>query len=244
MKSAVIVGATSPIGRAVAVELAKSGCSLVLASRDEAELHKISQDIAIRYDVPVQSQTLDLEQSKTLDAFVSHCIANQDLDCLISCAGYMPPQEDAQKNPELFESMVRTNYSGIANLLERFAPYFEQRKSGCIATVSSVAGDRGRLSNYLYGSTKAALDTYVSGLRCRLARSNVHLLNVKPGFVDTQMTWGVVQSPLMASPETIAQDLVKGLQAQKDEIYSPFFWRYIMGIIRRIPSRIFKRLTI
>ena len=242
--TAIIVGATSPIGRAVAKRLASEGHPLIVASRDHIELKKIANDIAIRHQVSVDDLPIDLEKTESHASFVQNCekAAKDGLSSLILCAGFMADQKDSQEQQKLRDHTTTINYTGTVSLIETFAPLFEKQGNGTIAAISSVAGDRGRFSNYIYGSSKAAINTYLSGLRCRLWHSGAHVLNVKPGFVDTKMTWGKVDSLLIATPEKVAQDLCKGLQKQSSTIYSPFFWRYIMWVVCAIPQEVFKRL--
>jgi len=124
------------------------------------------------------------------------------------------------------------------------APVIEARGGGTVVGVGSVAGDRGRIGNYVYGSAKAGFHTYLSGLRNRLNRSGGHVVTVKPGFVDTGMTWGIEGMFLVAPPEKVAEDILKAVAKKKNTIYTPFFWRYIMLIITHIPEFIFKKLSV
>ena len=139
--------------------------------------------------------------------------------------------------------MIEVNYLGTVSLLERLAPHFEERGSGgWVAAVSSVAGDRGRRSNYLYGSTKAGLDAYLEGLEARLAAVRVSVTTVKPGFVDTALTWGRV--PFAASPERVAADIVRGIERRRSVVYTPRFWQWVMIVLRAVPRAIFRRLPL
>jgi short-subunit dehydrogenase len=138
-----------------------------------------------------------------------------------------------------------TNAVSIIALLTRFANIVEQQRRGTIAVISSVAGDRGRQSNYLYGSAKAALSTFCDGLRARLFKVGAHVVTIKPGFVATPMTAGLpLPGPLVATPEKVAGDIVRAIEKGKDVIYTPWFWWGIMLIIRSIPGRVFKRLSL
>jgi short-subunit dehydrogenase len=124
------------------------------------------------------------------------------------------------------------------------APLIEARGSGTVIGVGSVAGDRGRIGNYVYGAAKAGFATYLSGLRNRLTRAGGHVVTVKPGFVDTAMTWGLPGMFLVSSPEAVADALLKAVRKRRNVLYTPFFWRYIMLIIRNIPEPIFKKMSI
>ncbi|MBL0932538.1 MAG: SDR family NAD(P)-dependent oxidoreductase [Alphaproteobacteria bacterium] len=139
---------------------------------------------------------------------------------------------------------IVTNYTGAVLLLQRFAPVFEAQKSGTVIALGSVAGDRGRLKNYVYGSAKAGLHAYLQGLRARLVRSGAHVVTLKPGFVDTAMTWGLPGLFLVASPAAIAKAALTAAAKKRDIVYAPFFWWGIMTIIKHIPERIFKKLNI
>jgi short-subunit dehydrogenase len=142
--------------------------------------------------------------------------------------------------------MIDVNYTSAVSLLGLAAAHFASKKTGCICAVSSVAGDRGRQSNFLYGSTKAALTAHLQGLRNRLFRAGVAVVTIKPGFVDTAMTWGLVNpaSPLVASPKRVARDMARAIERRANVVYSPWFWRWIMAIIRAIPEPLFKRMKL
>ena len=141
---------------------------------------------------------------------------------------------------------VDINFKSYISLLQPAADYFRERGEGFVCALSSVAGDRGRQSNFIYGASKAALTAYLQGLRNRLARHGVRVITVKPGFVDTGMTWGVLdpRSPLIAAPEKVARDVVHAVDRRRDVIYTPWFWRWIMFVICSIPERIFKNLKL
>jgi len=139
---------------------------------------------------------------------------------------------------------LQTNFTTVVSLLTLLANLFERQGRGSIAVISSVAGDRGRQSNYVYGAAKGALTIYLQGLRNRLAKANVHVLTIKPGFVDTPMTRDFKKGLLWVGPDVIARGIVKAIDKRKDVAYLPFFWRYIMFIIKIIPERIFKRLSL
>src|SRR5262245_32495555 len=156
----------------------------------------------------------------------------------------MAPQGEAQTSFELARRMIDVNYTSAVSLLNLAADYFEARKAGFICAISSVAGDRGRQSNYLYGSTKAALNTYLEGLRVRLAKVGVPVTTVKPGFVDTKMTRGMKGMFLVASPARVARDICRAIRRGRAVVYTPWFWWGIMTIIRSIPDFLFRRMKI
>ena len=155
----------------------------------------------------------------------------------------MPAQDAIDADPDLIDGTITDSFTGPARLLTLLAPLIEERK-GTVVGVGSVAGDRGRIGNYVYGAAKAGFHTYLSGLRNRLTRAGAHVVTVKPGFVDTAMTWGIEGMFLVAPPEAVARDILKAVEKRRDVIYTPFFWRYIMLIIRHVPERIFKKMSI
>ena len=154
----------------------------------------------------------------------------------------MPSQAEVDADPALIDRVAAANYTGPARFLHALAPLIEAR-GGTVVGVTSVAGDRGRFSNYVYGSAKAGFATYLSGLRNRLNRSGAHVVTVKPGFVDTSMTWGVEGMFLVAAPAQVAKSIAKAVEKKKNVIYTPGFWWIIMTIIKLVPERVFKKLS-
>ncbi len=158
----------------------------------------------------------------------------------------MVDQDIAEQDFAQARQMIDVNFTSAVSILGCLADYFRGRRSGVIAAISSVAGDRGRQSNFIYGATKAGLTVYLAGLRNRLHPLGVHVLTIKPGFVATAMTVGRVNpnSPLMATPERVAADIDRALRRRRDVLYTPWFWRWVMLIIRAVPERLFKRLKL
>jgi decaprenylphospho-beta-D-erythro-pentofuranosid-2-ulose 2-reductase len=239
-----ILGATSSIARAVAQEFASHGYNLVLGGRDGSELNALASDISIRSGVnatPLLLDVLDLESHK--DALQS-CfrVQGEGLDGLIVCVGYLGDQGVAQADFAEARRVIETNLTGCISVLNLVANEFETRRSGFICALGSVAGDRGRQSNYLYGAAKGALAIYLEGLRNRLFRSNVRVVTVKPGFVDTAMTFGKPGLFLVASPERVGRAVYRAIKCGKDTTYVPWFWRPIMLLIRLLPESVFKRM--
>jgi NAD(P)-dependent dehydrogenase (short-subunit alcohol dehydrogenase family) len=246
-KTAVILGGASTVARALAATYAQAGYALVLADIDYDEVARIAADIRLRHDVPCEALYLDATAYDTHDSFVHQCAGKlgDEPEGVLLCLGYMPPQADAQARFELARRTFDTNLTGSVSLLERFAARFEKRGHGFIVGLSSVAGDRGRRANYIYGATKAGMTCYLSGLRNRLCGAGVHVMTVKPGFMDTKMTYGLpLPGPLTASPEAAAQAIFRAQQKRRDVVYVTFLWRYIMGIITRIPEWKFKKMNI
>jgi decaprenylphospho-beta-D-erythro-pentofuranosid-2-ulose 2-reductase len=163
---------------------------------------------------------------------------------VVMCIGYTGEQPRAQSDAVERARILETNFTGPVGLLERLAAELEHRRAGWICVVSSVAGDRGRASNYLYGSAKAGLSAYVDGLRGRLFRAGVRVTLVKPGFVDTGMTWGLPGVRGAVAPERVARGIRRAVDHRRDTVYLPGAWRLVMAVIRAIPERIFKRLRL
>lgn len=242
----VIVGASSAIAREFARQAAAQGAGILLAGRDAADLDAGAADIAVRANVPARVALFDLADSsehETLIEAARDFAAGGEINLFLA-AGTMPAQSDIDLDTGLAASTIVTNYTGAVLLLQRFAPLFEAQKSGAIVALGSVAGDRGRLKNYVYGSAKAGLHAYLQGLRARLFRAGAHVVTVKPGFVDTAMTWGLPGLFLVASPKAVAAACLRAAAKKRDIVYAPFFWWGIMTIIKNIPERLFKKLNI
>ena len=243
MKHVLILGATSDIAQALAHKFAAHGLQPILAARRSERLQPVATDLEIRYQVKVKIVDFDALDFASHAAFYNALPAKPDV--VLCVFGYLAKQEIAQQDFSEAHQMIEANYTGAVSILEIVAGDFEQRKSGAIIGVSSVAGDRGRQSNYIYGSAKAAFSTYLAGLRNRLAKSNVQVLTVKPGFVRTKMTAGLpLPGPVTAEPDQVANDVFRAYQKNKNEVYSLWVWRYLMLIIRHIPEPIFKRLSL
>jgi short-subunit dehydrogenase len=245
-QATLLLGATSGIAKAIAYHWAKQSRPLILAARDSAELSLLASDLRLRFGATVVEMKFDALDFDEHHKFFQQCTAAfpEGLEGVIITFGAMLDQDQCQKDFASAKRVIDTNYSAAVSLCELAAAYLEQRKCGYLCGVSSVAGDRGRQSNYIYGSSKAAFSTYLQGLRNRLFKSNVSVITVKPGFVDTPMTWGLISSPLMISPAKAAADICKAIDRRRDVIYTPFFWRLIMLIIRCIPEQLFKRLKL
>jgi short-subunit dehydrogenase len=239
-----ILGASSAIARAFAREAAARGADVILAGRDTEDLARTAADIVIGTGRAATVMSFDALDSSTHAGLVSK-LAN--LPGVLNVAlmfGTMPDQAAMDENPDLALSCIASNFAGAVSILHRLAPLLEARRDGIVIGFGSVAGDRGRLKNYLYGSAKSGLDTYLSGLRNRLGRAGVHVMTVKPGFVDTAMTFGLPGLFLVASPESVARACLNAAAARKNVIYVPWFWWGIMAVIRAIPERTFKRMSI
>lgn len=239
-----ILGASSSISRAFALRAAAAGCAIVLAGRDLADLQIQAADIAIRHGVPVEVRPFDASETAGHGALARDLDARERALNVFAAFGTMPRQAAAEADPALAVDAIAVNFAGMVSILLHLAPLLERRRCGRVVVLGSVAGDRGRLSNYVYGSTKAGLHAFLQGLRARLARAGVGVTTVKPGFTDTAMTWGVPGMFLVASPEAVAERCFDHAVKGTEEIYAPAFWRLIMSIIRAIPEHIFKRLNL
>lgn len=239
-----ILGATSAIAQATAAAFAARGAELYLASRDTGELQRIAADIGIRHGVAVHHGVFDAEATGTHEAFFQSVLAAMpQLSGVVLAFGYLGDQQ-AARDLKAGERIITSNFTGAASILSLCANHFEALKHGFIIGISSVAGDRGRQSNYVYGAAKGALSLYLQGLRNRLYPGGVRVITIKPGFVDTAMTYGLPGLFLVASPQDVGERIVRSLGKSKDVVYLPWFWRYIMLIIRHIPEPIFKRLKL
>ncbi len=246
-KSVVIAGAGSTLARAMAMHFAARDFALVLADPDTAELGVIAQDLRVRYGMPCHVLHFDALDYGTHPGFVTECAAALGglPDGMVVCFGVLPVQEDAQKDFAAARRCLDVNYTGAMSVLERFAEAFAERGSGFLAAVSSVAGDRGRQSNYHYGAAKAALSVFLSGLQNRLHKRGVSVTTIKPGFLDTKMTWGLdLPARMVTDPEYAAGIAVRAILKRRGVVYVPEKWRLIMLIIRHIPGVIFKRLSL
>lgn len=234
-----IVGATSGIARAVAAVYAQRGANLVLAGRDQAALEEDAADLRIRFDTEVELRAFDATDPSGGDAI----FAGPANDVAVLCYGVLLDNDSARADPEAHRRMIEINYSSYALLLEQLVDSMREQ-GGVVAVLSSVAGDRGRASNYCYGATKAALTAYADGLRGRLYGSGVHVVTVKPGPTATAMTADMPGQSKMANPKHVARQIVRAIDRRKDIVYTPGKWRLIMAVIRMIPERLFKRMSI
>ena len=238
-----ILGARSDIGKAVAHKFASLGHPVQLAARNVDALTAEKTDMELRHNVSVTLHEFDALALNTHEAFIS---ALPELPRVAVCAvGLMGQQDENERDMEASAKIMRSNYEGPASILASLANRFEKRGSGALVGISSVAGDRGRATNYVYGSAKAGFTAFLSGLRNRLAKHGVHVVTVLPGFVATQMTQGMdLPAKLTAEPSEVAEAIARAVERKKDVIYVRPIWRLIMLIIRNIPERIFKGIKI
>ena len=244
MMNLLILGANSDVAWATAKQFAaREGADLTLASRDMELLKKKVRDIRSRYDVSARAVVFDALDYGTHKDFYADLQPKPD--GVVLAFGHNGNQQAARHDFKTVRKIIDANFTGAVSILEIIATDFEQRGKGLIVGISSVAGDRGRQSNYFYGAAKAALTAYLSGLRNRLFRANVHVITVLPGFINTKMTEGMnLPGLLTASPEQVAEDIYAAWSKSKNVIYTRWFWRWIMAIIKSIPETVFKRLTL
>lgn len=242
MATILILGATSDMAWATAKRFAREGHSIILAARNEDHLETLKSDLEIRSGQLVEIALFDALYPDTHRDFFDRLTMKPDV---VACFfGYLGEQSLAETNWDQTARIINSNFTGAVSVLNSAANYLlKNGHGGSIIGVSSVAGDRGRMSNYVYGSAKAGFTAYLSGLRNRLFHQKIHVMTVKPGFVDTKMT-GELPLPkiLTATPEQAAEDIYKGWKSKRNIIYTRWFWRYIMLIITVIPEGIFKKL--
>lgn len=243
-KALLLVGGTSDIGRATALRYAEAGWRIMLAARRAEDASRNADDIAARTGGAVSVHRLDVLKSEEFGSFIDGLPVLPD--SVVCVVGELGEQLRAQTDMTHATSLIRTNFEGPALLLSLFAERFLARGSGALVGVSSVAGDRGRASNYFYGAAKAGLTAFLSGLRNRLSSSGIRVVTVKPGFVRTQMTAGMKLPPLLTGePAEVARAIfAAGEQGRGDVVYVRPVWRLVMTVITLIPERLFKRLRL
>lgn len=242
--SVLVLGATSAIAVATSRLLARQGSSFFLVARDKAKLEAVSADLLTRGAKAVRGYVVDLDTTALHPGMLE--LAAQTLggiDLALLAHGVLGDQAEAESAYPVAEAVLHTNFLSPVSLITWLANYFETRGAGCLAVISSVAGDRGRKSNYVYGASKGALTIFLDGVRNRIDRSGVHVLTIKPGFVATPMTQHLPRGPLFAQPVVIGRGILRAIAARKDEVYLPGFWGIIMFLVRRVPRRIFKNMN-
>lgn len=240
----IVLGASSSVGRAFSRQAAAGGSDVILAGRDTDDLQRTAADVALRGNCRADVVYFDAESTDDHSKFVDDCMRRGGPVDVFLLFGTMPEQQAIDQDFALALQTIGVNYVGAVSVLSRLAPHLEAQGGGRVVVLSSVAGDRGRLKNYVYGSAKGALNLYLQGLRARLARSNVSVTTVKAGFLDTDMSYGMPGLFLVAPPEACAKACLELSAKGREVAYFPRFWWAIMTIIKSIPERIFKRLSI
>lgn len=242
-ESVLLLGANSAIARAVARKYAAGGAKLFLVGRDAAKLEATSADLRVRGAGMAETFVADLidfdRHREIVDAAAS---ALGQLGVVLIAHGDLPDQQLCESNPLAVRAIIDTNFGSAMSLALVAALQLERQRSGTIAIIGSVAGDRGKRSNYIYGAAKAGLAVFLDGLRARLSPIGVQVLTIKPGFVDTPMTVSFKKGLLWTTPERAADAICRAIARRKTIVYVPWFWRPIMLIIRSLPEALFTRL--
>jgi decaprenylphospho-beta-D-erythro-pentofuranosid-2-ulose 2-reductase len=246
MKKILIFGATSAIAQATAKCFAQEKSALFLVARHPEKLKIVVQDLKTRYpETPISSYCIDLDEVQHHPSlFQKAQEALQGIDIILIAHSTLGDQKAGEHDFSIAERELRTNFLNIVSLLTLAANFFEQQKHGTLAVITSVAGDRGRQSNYIYGTAKGALSLFLQGLRNRLYPHHVAVVTIKPGFVDTPMTAHLKKGLLFVKPEVVGKGIYKAILKKKNEVYLPCFWWGMMSIIKAIPEWIFKRLKL
>lgn len=245
MKKWIIVGATSAMAISTSRLLASRGYTLGLLARDRDKIAITASDLSARGAVRVETGVWDAGSDVSSQNALHQMIERlEGVDGILVAHGTLTDQVRAQQDVDYALSEITLNALSTIAICSHIANYFEARGEGSIVVISSVAGDRGRQSNYVYGAAKAMVSAFLAGLRNRLAKKNVHVMTVKPGFVDSPMTSHLPKGPLWATTDDVAEAIVKGMDRRTDILYTPWFWRYIMLLIKHIPEQIFKKMKL
>ena len=243
MGTVLILGATSDIGVAIAQKFAGEKWNVLLAGRKPEQLGAAASDIRVRYNVTCDVKSFDAVDFKSHEAFFQSLSPKPEVT--ICVFGVMDDEEEAFDDWTLTERMIQTNYTGAVSILNVAAKYYISQKQGTIIGISSVAGDRGRASKMIYGSAKAAFSAYLSGLRNKCFKDNVHVMTVQPGFVYTRMTEDLNLPKLLTStPGQVADGIYAAFLKKKNVVYLKWFWRYMMLMIKNIPEFQFKKMKL
>jgi short-subunit dehydrogenase len=245
-KNILIIGATSGIAEAVARRYAEEACRFFLVARNEAKLEQIVRDLLVRGAARAECFVMDANDHARLPAMIEAAWeALVRVDVALVAHGTLPDQKRTETDIDYAVGEFRTNAESVIACLALLARRCEPQRHGVIAVIGSVAGDRGRASNYLYGSAKAAVDAFASGLRGRVFKAGVHVVTLKPGFVATPMTQGLpLPEKLVATADEAAAKIRQAIEKKKNVAYVPGFWRAILFVIKSIPESVFKRLSI
>jgi len=245
MANLLIIGATSEIAQQTTRLWALRGDTFYLIGRNPLKLKAIEEDLLVRGGYSAGHAAADLSDCGSHPALLHQVVAALgDLDGVLIAHGILPDQKSCEDDYGVCERVFCVNLLSIVSLLTGLATLMEKRKRGWIAVLSSVAGDRGRRSNYVYGASKAGLDVFLAGLRDRLAASGVQVITVKPGPVRTPMTAHLPHLPLIVEAPRIARGIVAAVDAKRDVVYLPWYWRPIMGILPLIPATLFRSLSL
>ncbi len=245
MRKVLIIGATSAIAQSTAKLFAQQKDALFLVGRNAEKLEVIASDLKVRGASQVHYTDLDLNKCERHEDMLQQAESSlEGIDIVLIAYGTLDDQKECEQEYAKTKRALHTNFLSVVSLLTLLANKLEPQNYGSIVVISSVAGDRGRQSNYVYGAAKGALSIFLQGLRNRLQKSNINVLDVKPGFVDTPMTSDFKKGALWAKPKNIAKGIYKAIEKRKSVVYLPWFWSPIMTIIHYIPEPIFKRMKL
>jgi decaprenylphospho-beta-D-erythro-pentofuranosid-2-ulose 2-reductase len=239
-----VLGATSSIAIATMRRLAARNSRFMLVARNRDRLTAVAQDLLTRGAASVDTWATDLDDTgahKEMLAVAAERLGQIDLALIAH--GVLGDQHAAEADFEIAAAILHTNFISTVSLLTWLGNYFQAQQSGTLAVISSVAGDRGRKSNYVYGASKGALNIFLEGMRNRIDRDGVQVLTIKPGFVATPMTAHVPQNALFATPDQVALGILKAVERRRDVAYVPWFWAWIMLLVRAIPGSRFKKMN-
>jgi short-subunit dehydrogenase len=240
-----VVGATSAIAAETARVYAAYGARLFLTGRDAGRLEAVAADLRVRGASAVEMALLDVTDHARCGAVIDQAWdAFGGLDVALIAHGVLPDQARCQASADEAIAALDVNFVSAVAILTPLANRFEAAGRGCLAVITSVAGDRGRQSNYVYGAAKGGLDRFLQGLRNRLYRAGIAVVTLKPGFVDTPMTAAMSQGPLFVSARRAGRAAHRAIERRRDVAYIPWFWRPIMGVVRALPEALFKRLRL
>lgn len=238
-----IIGATSAIAKSTARIYAEAGHEFFLVGRDQARIEELAADLKIRGASSTECRCVDLSQNEQHASIIDAAWENLEaVDIVLICHGTLPDQAAAESDFALAVEVINLNGLSFISLLTLLSARMTEQGQGTLAVITSVAGDRGRQPNFVYGAAKSLLSTYLQGLRGKLFPAGVHVLDIRPGLVDSPMTAQFDKGLLWSSPERVARKIVKSIRKKKNVIYAPGYWRLIMFVVRCIPEVIFKRL--
>jgi decaprenylphospho-beta-D-erythro-pentofuranosid-2-ulose 2-reductase len=239
-----VLGATSSIAIATMRRLAATNAHFMLVARNSNRLTAVAQDLLTRGALAVDTWVMDLDDTTAHQEMLTAAAQRLPrIDLALIAHGVLGDQQAAEANFEAAAAILHTNFISTVSLLTWLANYCQAQRGGTLAVISSVAGDRGRKSNYVYGASKGALNVFLDGLRNRIDRDGVQVLTIKPGFVATPMTAHVPKNALFASPDQVARGILKAIERRRDVAYIPWFWFWIMTLVCAIPGSRFKKMN-